>query len=115
MQKMLIGLLCGLTLHTPPIHARLLANERAAYIQSFLSNCRAAQTRDPSNRTLMSKGQLSSAQIDAFCQCGAVRSADTLDSRVLEEFGKNQNRVPLLSIIDQVTRYCSETQAAKPR
>jgi len=114
MQKMLIGLLCGLALHTPPIHARLLANERAAYIQSFLTNCHSAQIRDPFKRNLMSKGQLTSSQIDTFCQCGAVRSADTLDSRVLEEFAKSQNRQPLLSIIDQVTRYCSETRPFKP-
>jgi hypothetical protein len=114
MQKMLIGLLCGLALHTPSAQARLLANERTAYIQSFLSNCHAAQIRAPANQNLISKGQLTSSQIDAFCQCGAIRSADTLDSRILEEFGKNQNRQPLLGIIDQVTRYCSETQRLKP-
>ncbi len=114
MQKLLVGLLCGLALHTSPIDARLLANERAAYIRSFLSNCHSTQIRAPSNRNLITKGQLTDSQIDAFCQCGAVRSADTLDTRVLEEFGKNQNRQPLLSIIDQVTRYCSETQAPKP-
>lgn len=115
MSKIILGLLCGVALHTGPVSARLFANQRSAYIQSFLASCHARQFGNPANRDLLARKALTAAQIDAFCQCGAIRSADTLDATILEAFARNQDRQPLLSIIDQATRYCSENRQTGSR
>lgn len=115
MSKTLICLLCCSCLHTAMAHAELPANERAAYIQSFLTRCHAQQLADPLSQDRLAHGLLTKNQLAAFCQCGAVQSANALDTGILEAFAKKRNTQVMLDIMNQTTQYCSRIHLAVGR
>lgn len=112
MPKTLIYLLCGSLLHTTMVHAELPASERTAYIQSFLKHCHAQQLADPAHQDRLARGLLTESQLTAFCECGAIQSANALTTEILEAFAKKHNRQAMLDLINQTTLYCSRIHLA---
>lgn len=115
MPKELFCLLCGCFLYATTAHARLPANERSAYIQSFFTHCHAQQIADPVNQDMLARRLLTDTQLRAFCQCGAAHSAEALDTKTVEAFARNQDRRAMLDIISQANQFCRNARLTVSR
>lgn len=86
--------------------ARLAAEERSSYVQAFMTRCLAIHQQGLAPASANTAPR--QTQINAYCQCGADRSADELTPGMLSSGhqGKREFSPNLRSVMEKVREDC---------